>query len=922
MKYFFLSLAFFLILGQVVSCSGDDSPNLPKIEASSDSLSGMLWVNGIDVPVLLGTKDADAKADERPQMKVLLNYDFGFARNEVTCGEFNSLMKKETGLVLDCSHDSLSVTDVTYYDAVLFANARSKSEKRDTVYTYSNALFDKEKHCTNLEGFVFHSETNSYRLPTEAEWMLVAKTAWKPSEGWTAENSDYKLHKVCSKTSSDDVVCDMVGNAMEWVNDWFGNFRDTSLTNYVGAPDGGALGRRVVKGGSYRNTLESIKAYNRGDIYTVTSSTRAEYVGFRLAFGSVPDATWMGNDGKASGSRISPVVSLSVLRSIAGSYRVKLAFRNDLTGNLAYIDYSSAVLSVTEIVDSINVYHPEISPDGKKVAFCTGVEGIASDTSAVYVRDLNAEGSNLVKLNVKSASIPRWRVLDNGDTVIVYVTNPGNNKDESSFKSASTWQVRFANGKFGTPQKLFNGAYHGGISEDETLAVTGARLLRARVANKGSSVNAKARDTVWYNGEQACNASIAKDGSKRTMFLDFGGKTGRKFVGYDYNTHERLLIADSTGKLIRTVAASKGYSFDHSEWVSGGGNFAVATLANINGVHSKIVLVNLSDSSIVELVEGDELWHPSLWMLQNTNMDKVDLSSDSAGAYFNEKGGEAAIFLRYKLELLWKYRDVANVVVLGSSRALNGVDPLLFSDKYFAINMANVPNMVAVSDYLAAHYVFPHVKKLKYLVISLDIDLWYHEEQSSYNFFSQEYKEYLGYVYDEKHDFWENGVPDKMAEMTENAMGVEYYASIFRGTRGYNKENCNSWEKSPAIDNDSTWKSSKSSIYYSSFNHLKNILMMAENYGVYVIGVVFPQSPGFKNTGAFGRYGLRRSEVPMLLKELEDLSKEYPHFIYVDENKMGSHDYTDAMAQNRDHLCANGAKQMTARLDSLFKTLK
>ena len=98
--------------------------------------------------------------------------------------------------------------------------------------------------------------------------------------------------------------------------------------------------------------------------------------------------------------------------------------------------------------------------------------------------------------------------------------------------------------------------------------------------------------------------------------------------------------------------------------------------------------------------------------------------------------------------------------------------------------------------------------------------------------------------------------------------------------------------------------------------------MMAENYGVYVIGVVFPQSPGFKNTGAFGRYGLRRSEVPMLLKELEDLSKEYPHFIYVDENKMGSHDYTDAMAQNRDHLCANGAKQMTARLDSLFKTLK
>ena len=250
-------------------------------------------------------------------------------------------------------------------------------------------------------------------------------------------------------------------------------------------------------------------------------------------------------------------------------------------------------------------------------------------------------------------------------------------------------------------------------------------------------------------------------------------------------------------------------------------------------------------------------------MSQSSKTGNVDLVSDSAGVYFNEKGGEAAIILRYKMELLWKYRNEANVVILGSSRALNGVNPLLFSDDFFAINMANIPNMMVVSDFLVTHYVLPHVKKLKYLVISLDIDLWYHKEQSSYNFFSQEYREYPGYIFDENHDFWINGVPDKMDEMTENSMGHEYYASKFRSVRGFNVEECGSWEKSPAIDNDSTWKSSKSSNYYSSFNHLKNILMMAENYGVYVVGVVFPQSPGFKNTGAFGRYGLRRSEASM-----------------------------------------------------------
>ena len=46
------------------------------------------------------------------------------------------------------------------------------------------------------------------------------------------------------------------------------------------------------------------------------------------------------------------------------------------------------------------------------------------------------------------------------------------------------------------------------------------------------------------------------------------------------------------------------------------------------------------------------------------------------------------------------------------------------------------------------------------------------------------------------------------------------------------------------------------------------------------------------------------------------------YFMFMDENKMGNHDYTDAMAQNRDHLSSVGAKKMTARLDSVLKTLK
>ena len=516
--------------------------------------------------VLLGTDDALAKTNEQPQMKVSLNYDFSIGKSEVTCGEFSALMKKATGTALDCGSDSLPATNVTYYDAALYANERSKAEGFDTAYTYSTASFDNEKHCTNLEGFAFHPEIAAYRLPTEAEWVLAASQQWNVKEAWTTENSEYRLHPVCSQQGTPS-ICDMAGNAMEWANDWLGLFRDTTVSNYIGAPDGGTLGQRIVKGGSYRNAGETITLYGRGDIYTVTSSTRADYVGFRLAFGEILDATWMGNDGKATATRVVPLASSVAVRAQTGTYKVKLAFRNDVTGNLAFIDYSSGTTSVTEINDTLTVFHPEISPDGKKVAFCTGLEGV-SGKSSLYVRDLEAGGKNLQKLDVESAAIPRWRILDNGDTAIVYVTDAGNNKSDADFFAASTWQVPFKNGKFGKPSKLFSGAYHSGISEDNSLAISGARLLRARIAETGSTITAKAHDAIWYDSAQACNASLAKDSSKRTLFLDFGGKPGRDFVGKSYDTHEQLLIADSTGKLIQAIGAPKGNTFDHTEWAT------------------------------------------------------------------------------------------------------------------------------------------------------------------------------------------------------------------------------------------------------------------------------------------------------------------------------------------------------------------
>ena len=103
---------------------------------------------------------------------------------------------------------------------------------------------------------------------------------------------------------------------------------------------------------------------------------------------------------------------------------------------------------------------------------------------------------------------------------------------------------------------------------------------------------------------------------------------------------------------------------------------------------------------------------------------------------------------------------------------------------------------------------------------------------------------------------------------------------------------------------------------------LMNIVKMASEKNIYVIGIIFPQAPQYKKTGTIGLYGLQRSVAKKKIEYLNSLASKNPYFKLMDENKMGNHDYTDEMAQDHDHLSYLGAEKLTARLDSLLRSLK
>lgn len=857
--------------------------------------------------VTLGTDDPSAKSNEKPIMRVKLTYDYSLDAHEVTCRDFVDMQQKETWFsARTCASDSVPIVDVTFYDAVLYANARSKAEGYDTAYTYLGKTFGVYGECINLEGLNFLPEVNAYRLPTEAEWILAASQNWIPYMSWNYATASYALHDVCTVPMDSIWFCDMEGNASELTNDWLGAFKDTTLENYIGAPVANSLGEKVLKGGSIARKDLNIFLYSRGDVYAVTASTRLFYIGFRLAFGAIPNPQWMDNRGRVASSQPILKASASTIRNEVGTIHAKLAFRNDVTGNLAYVDYNGGLIKVEEISDTIQVYHPEISPDGSKVAFCTGVEGVKGK-SAVYVRNLDASGNGLVKLNVQNAVIPRWVVGKDGDTSIVYVDDAGDNTSSVEFLQRSTWKVPFRNGAFGNPEKLFDGAYHGGVSDDGDFAASGARKLRVRKDGL---------DEIWYDGEQACNASLSKDGSNQVLFLDFGGKTGQSFAGESYGTHERLLVANSQGDLVQTIPSPTGYAFDHSEWTSRE-DFAVVTLSNSVGAHEKIALVKLSDSSVTELVEGEELWHPSFWVKKRAFAKDLEIDLDSAGVYRDAiyEDGEKA--LNVKMRMFWDMKDSLELIAVGSSRTERGFDPAQMSMPSF--NYGHIGGDLWSQLYQMYHYVIPHAKNLKYLVFEISPDLM---KNSRLNNSDVIYGQAPGYFYDRNHNFWVDCNLDDFIRIVDDNVIYSHEDSVnYVNTMGLLKMDPNGWGEEPDIMRDTVMSDYEMNLYTNVTDSVAEFIDSTRNMGFTLIGVVYPQSPLYANTGAFGLHGTQRNLAMKTIAYFDSLSQVYPHFVLVDENKFGVHDYTDEMAYDFDHLSEFGAEHLSARLDSIIRAL-
>jgi len=125
-----------------------------------------------------------------------------------------------------------------------------------------------------------------FRLPSEAEWEYACCSGGKDEKysgsnsvdrvAWYDGNSDYKTHKVGTKSANGLGLHDMSGNVWEWVQDVYGFYSSHSKNNPVNT-GGGSY--RVSRGGSWNDrATDSRCAYrNRRD-----HRYRSFNLGFRL----------------------------------------------------------------------------------------------------------------------------------------------------------------------------------------------------------------------------------------------------------------------------------------------------------------------------------------------------------------------------------------------------------------------------------------------------------------------------------------------------------------------------------------------------------------------------------------------------------------------------------------------------------------
>jgi formylglycine-generating enzyme required for sulfatase activity len=215
-----------------------------------------VWIPPGDFIMGCSPEDNACYDNEKPAHQVTISRGLWIGQTPVTVGAYKRFAR---------------ATELQMLPAPIFNSGWIHEEMPIVNVSWENA----QAYCEWMGG----------RLPTEAEWEYAARAgSSEPRYGpideiaWYRQNSGDHTHNVAEKRANSFGLYDMLGNVLEWVNDWYqANYYENSPAQDPQGPSGGQY--RVMRGGAWQFVPPYIRvSRRRGD---AGPATRIGNVGFR-----------------------------------------------------------------------------------------------------------------------------------------------------------------------------------------------------------------------------------------------------------------------------------------------------------------------------------------------------------------------------------------------------------------------------------------------------------------------------------------------------------------------------------------------------------------------------------------------------------------------------------------------------------------